>query len=50
LISGEVRSPVCGGEGSRTLIIVGASHKGYLEAYLNQMDDVRVVSTGQVLR
>jgi len=36
--------------GSRTLVIVGASHKGYLEAYLNQMHDVRVVDAAQVLR
>jgi hypothetical protein len=36
--------------GSRTLVIVGASHKGYLEAYLNQMHDVRIVSALQVLR
>lgn len=36
--------------GSRTLVIVGASHKWYLEAYLNQMHDVRIVSTDQVLR
>lgn len=35
--------------GSRTLVIVGASHKWYLEAYLNQMHDVRIVSTDQVL-
>jgi pheromone shutdown protein TraB len=36
--------------GSRTLVIVGASHKGYLEAYLNQMHDVRIVDALQVLR
>lgn len=36
--------------GSRTLVIVGASHKWYLEAYLNQMHDVRIVSSDQVLR
>jgi len=36
--------------GSRTLVIVGASHKPYLEAYLNQMHDVRIVDTSQVLR
>ena len=36
--------------GSRTLVIVGASHKFYLEAYLNQMHDVRIVSSDQVLR
>jgi hypothetical protein len=36
--------------GSRTLVIVGASHKGYLEAYLNQMHDVRIVPSDHVLR
>jgi len=36
--------------GSRTLVIVGASHKWYLEAYLNQMHDVRIVDTDRVLR
>lgn len=36
--------------GLRVLVIVGASHKGYLEAYLNQMHDVRIVSVDDVLR
>jgi len=36
--------------GTRLLVIVGASHKGYLEAYLHQMHDVRLVDTAQVLR
>ena len=27
----------------RTLVIVGASHKAYLDAYLEQMHDVRIV-------
>lgn len=36
--------------GSRMLAIVGASHKGYYEAYLNQMHDVQLVSTDAVLR
>ncbi|WP_416211167.1 hypothetical protein [Nitrospirillum sp. BR 11828] len=36
--------------GSRLLAIVGASHKGYYEAYLNQMHDVRLADTGAVLR
>jgi hypothetical protein len=35
--------------GIRTLVIVGASHKAYLENYLNQMHDVRIVSTDAVL-
>lgn len=36
--------------GSRMLAIVGASHKGYYEAYLNQMHDVNLVSSDEVLR
>jgi hypothetical protein len=36
--------------GSRMLVVVGASHKGYLEAYLHQMHDVRVVDALLVLK
>lgn len=36
--------------GMRLLAIVGASHKGYYEAYLNQMHDVRLVDANAVLR
>ncbi|ATC34579.1 hypothetical protein CA606_14215 [Caulobacter vibrioides] len=36
--------------GMRLLAIVGASHKGYYEAYLNQMHDVRLVDARTVLR
>lgn len=36
--------------GVRLLAIVGASHKGYYEAYLNQMHDVRLVDAAKVLR
>ncbi|MEH3102521.1 MAG: DUF5694 domain-containing protein [Sphingomonas phyllosphaerae] len=36
--------------GKRMLAIVGASHKGYYEAYLNQMHDVRLVDAEKVLR
>lgn len=36
--------------GIRVLVVVGASHKGYLEAYLNQMHDVRVVDAAPLLR
>jgi hypothetical protein len=36
--------------GARMLTIVGASHKGYYEAYLDQMHDVRLVDPMEVLR
>ena len=36
--------------GTRLLTIVGASHKGYYEAYLDQMHDVRLVDAMAVLR
>lgn len=36
--------------GTRLLAIVGASHKGYYEAYLNQMHDVRLVDPAVVLK
>ncbi|MGF6419567.1 hypothetical protein ABH900_003077 [Stenotrophomonas sp. AN71] len=36
--------------GSRMLAIVGSSHKGYYEAYLNQMHDVQLVGSDEVLR
>ena len=32
------------------LVIVGASHKFYLQAYLNMMHDVRLVDTRVALR
>jgi len=36
--------------GTRMLAVVGASHKGYYEAYLNQMHDVRLVDPLTVLK
>lgn len=36
--------------GTRLLAIVGASHKGYYEAYLDQMHDVRLTDAIAVLR
>jgi hypothetical protein len=36
--------------GTRMLAIVGASHKGYYEAYLNQMHDVELVDVMPMLR
>lgn len=36
--------------GSRALAIVGASHKGYFEAYLGMMHDMKLADAGAVLR
>ena len=36
--------------GARTLVLVGASHKGYLDAYLDQMHDLRLADAQQVLK
>jgi hypothetical protein len=49
-MASNIRDAIGNLPGSRTLVIVGASHKWYLEAYLNQMHDVRIVSSDQVLR
>jgi len=49
-MASNIREIVGNDPGKRTLVIVGASHKWYLEAYLDQMHDVRIVSTDQVLR
>ncbi|MFZ3288120.1 MAG: DUF5694 domain-containing protein, partial [Telluria sp.] len=49
-MASNIREAIGNLPGSRTLVIVGASHKWYLEAYLNQMHDVRIVSSDQMLR
>ena len=36
--------------GGKVLSIVGASHKPYFEAYLDQMHDIEVVSTDEILK
>ena len=49
-MAGNIREILEYAPGSRTLVIVGASHKPYLESYLNQMHDMRIVDTEKVLR
>ncbi|RYD93529.1 MAG: hypothetical protein EOP50_10990, partial [Sphingobacteriales bacterium] len=49
-MAGNIRDAMTPRPGSRMLVVVGASHKGYLEAYLHQMHDVRVVDAGVVLK
>ncbi|HEV7353429.1 MAG TPA: DUF5694 domain-containing protein [Brevundimonas sp.] len=46
----NVRDVIGQHPGTRMLAIVGASHKGYYEAYLHQMHDVNLVSSDVVLR
>lgn len=46
----NIRDVLARQPGTRLLAIVGASHKGYYEAYLNQMHDVRLADAGIVLR
>jgi hypothetical protein len=36
--------------GAHVLVIVGATHKGYLDAYLDMMQDVRLVDAIQYLK
>lgn len=46
----NIRDAIAHQPGARTLAIVGASHKGYYEAYLHQMHDVRLVDATAVLK
>lgn len=46
----NIRDALAHQPGARALAIVGASHKGYYEAYLHQMHDVRLVDAVRVLR
>lgn len=49
-MAANIREVMTTQPGARMLVIVGASHKGYLDAYLDQMHDVSVVSTEALLR
>lgn len=49
-MAANIREVMTPRPGIRTLVIVGASHKAYLQAYLNQMHDVRIVPTDDILR
>ncbi len=46
----NIRDTMGKAPGGRVLAIVGASHKGYFEAYLEQMHDVQLVDAVAVLR
>lgn len=49
-MAANVRDVLAARPGVRMLVIVGVSHKGYLEAYLHQMHDVRIIDTTPLLR
>ena len=48
-MAANIREAMGEDPGGKTLVIVGATHKFYLEHYLDQMHDVEVVSTNLVL-
>ena len=49
-MASNIRETMGARPGIRVLVIVGASHKGYLEAYLDQMHDLRLIDTNKILR
>jgi hypothetical protein len=49
-MASNIRETMGAKPGIRVLVIVGASHKAYLEAYLDQMHDLRVIDTNKILR
>ena len=49
-MAANIREMFGGRPGIRALVVVGASHKPYLDAYLNEMHDVRIANTAAVLR
>lgn len=49
-IVANIRSTLQQDPQGRVLSIIGATHKGYLDAYLDMMQDVRLIDAEQVLR
>ncbi|HYX46761.1 MAG TPA: DUF5694 domain-containing protein [Sphingomicrobium sp.] len=49
-IAANIRSTLQKDPDARVLSIIGATHKGYLDAYLDMMQDVRIVDAMQFLR
>jgi hypothetical protein len=49
-MASNIRDALRAQPGSRALVVVGASHKWYLQAYLDQMHDLRIVDVGPLLR
>jgi len=46
----NIRGAFAGKPDARVLVIVGSTHKGYFDAYLNMMQDIRLVDAMQFLR
>lgn len=49
-IAANIREAAATVPNGRVLVIIGASHKPWLDAYLNMMSDMHVVDAGKVLR
>lgn len=49
-IAANIRSTLQNVPDERVLSIIGATHKGYLDAYLDMMQDIRIVDAEQFLR
>lgn len=49
-MAASIRDIFAAAPGMRVLVIVCASHKPYLDAYLDMMHDIRIVETAAVLR
>jgi hypothetical protein len=49
-IAANIRSTLQADPSARVLSIIGATHKGYLDAYLDMMQDIRIVDAEQFLR
>lgn len=49
-MASNIRDMLAARPGIRALVVVGASHKPYLESYLNQMHDAMIVDAEAVLR
>jgi pheromone shutdown protein TraB len=49
-MASNIRDALRAQPGSRALVVVGASHKWYLQAYLDQMHDLRIADVEPLLR
>ena len=49
-IAANIRSTLQQNPQGRVLSIIGATHKGYLDAYLDMMQDIEIIDTEQFLR